>query len=145
MATHAGPGGQPRPPTPRVCHPPPLPAALGHPRRVPVGGAAGAALVGEGLPQPAYGGLAIDLTAALPAEPGHPHHRHRGDDDGWHQPQQDLHASRVGTTGRPTREARQGTYGEPTHSSLPSVNRWCFQIGTSDLRVSIRSRDASKA
>ena len=34
--------------------------------------------------------------------------------------------------------------GDPTHSSVPSANRWCFQIGTSSLRVSMSARDASK-
>ena len=77
-----------------------------HPRRIAAGGAAGAALVGEGLAQPAYGRLAVDLAAALPTEPGHPDHRHRGDDDGWHQPQQDLHLTRVGTPRSSMCEAR---------------------------------------
>ena len=35
--------------------------------------------------------------------------------------------------------------GEPTHSSVPSPKRWCFQIGTSALSVSISAREASKA
>jgi hypothetical protein len=33
------------------------------------------------------------------------------------------------TSCRPAPEA-SGDYALPTHSSVPSVNRWCFQIGT---------------
>ena len=33
----------------------------------------------------------------------------------------------------------------PTHSSVESSKTWCFQIGTSALRVSISARDAAKA
>ena len=35
--------------------------------------------------------------------------------------------------------------GVPTHSSVPSTNRWCFQIGTVSLSSSMRARLASKA
>ena len=42
----------------------------------------------------------------------------------------------------PVRRARQGV---PTHSWVPSVNCWCFQIGTSALSVSISALDAAKA
>ena len=47
----------------------------------------------------AYGLLAVDLAAALAARPSRPSHRHERDDDGRHQPEQDLHR----------REARRGT------------------------------------
>src|ERR1700729_2796363 len=36
-------------------------------------------------------------------------------------------------------------HGLPTHSVVPSVNRWCFQIGTEAFSTSIRSRHASNA
>ena len=36
-------------------------------------------------------------------------------------------------------------HGSPTHSSVPSANCWCFQMGTVPLSVSIRSRHASNA
>ena len=36
-------------------------------------------------------------------------------------------------------------YGVPTHSSVESSKTWCFQIGTSALRVSMRSREAANA
>ena len=49
-------------------------------------------------PEPAYGLLAVDLAPALAADPAHPGHRHDGDDDRRHQPEQDLHPARVGTS-----------------------------------------------
>ena len=54
-----------------------------------------------------------------------------------------LHGTRL-PAGNPVPPPRSGRdQGEPTHSSDPSLNRWCFQIGTSALSVSMSSRDAS--
>ena len=39
------------------------------------------------------GDVAVDLAAAVAAQPRYPHHRHDRDDGGRHEPQQDLHAS----------------------------------------------------
>ena len=92
------------------------------------------------------GHVAVDLAAALAAQPGRPTAiATHGDDDRRHQPQQDLHAheGRDAATGDVTCQARLS--GVPTHSSVPSPKRWCFQIGTSALSVSIRAREAANA
>src|SRR4051794_2530665 len=55
------------------------------------------------------------------------------------------------STGSGYEEARLRTgrraegQGVPTHSSVPSLNNWCFQIGTVALRSSISAREASNA
>src|SRR4051794_32349096 len=104
---------------------------------------------GHGLPEPADGDLAVDLPPAGTTEPRHPEHRQPRRDDGWGEPPEDLHRASVGTRGADGGEARptraRTAQGVPTHSSVPSVNRWCFQMGTSSLSVSISARDAANA
>ena len=102
------------------------------------------------LGEPLDGDVAVDLAAALAAQPAHPDHRHTSPRR-RHQPQQDLHAPRGGTPGRRTRVShaersrhdRAVTACRPTPRS-PSANTWCFQIGTSALRGSISAREARR-
>ena len=46
---------------------------------------------------------------------------------------------------RQPRSPSHPVYGVPTHSSDPSANTWCFQIGTRDFSRSISARLASNA
>ena len=88
-----------------------------------------------------HGDVAVHLAPAAAAQPGHPEHGERGHDDRRRQPPQDVHAVIVPVPRR-TRATGQGA---PTHSSSPSLNIWCFQIGTSALSRSIRAREAVNA
>src|SRR5262245_60088033 len=115
------------------------------------------------------GRVVAHAVVTLPAGPRRPDHRHGGDPQRDRQPPQHTHADQrkrllhaAGSLrmarrhsawvrgraecGRTTRTwYRHRGYGVPTHSSVPSLNRWCFQIGTVALSSSIRSRQASIA
>ena len=115
------------------------------PRRLRVAGHPGRP--GHGVAEPAYGDLGVDLAAAGAAEPRHPEHRQRRRHDGRGEPPEDLHPRQGRDRGRtrPRGAPSASRQGVPTHSSVPSVNCWCFQIGTSSLSVSISAREAANA
>ena len=95
---------------------------------------------------------------AAPAPAG-PQHGERSRGERRHQPPQHPHRASCRTC-RPT-EVRASAeshpeyvrlgrrlanrYGVPTHSSVPSANPWCFQIGVCRLSSSISCRAASNA
>ena len=64
---------------------------------------------------------------------------------GRHPAPRRLRGRRRRGVGGTVRRAVAPAHGRPTHSSEPSAKLWCFQIGTVAFRVSMRSRQASKA
>ena len=124
-------------------------SAAGRPRRRRRRGSRGSGLA---MASPSRRTATSGSTWPRPSRPSHddPEHRQHRRHDGRRQPPQDLHPLRVGTAGgsraaRRARPRRRTGQGVPTHSSVPSANCWCFQIGTSALSVSISARDAANA
>ncbi len=113
---------------------------------------------GEALEVGVAGAGAGGRSSGAAGRPRPPRAWPAGDDGGRHQPEQDLHGSRLrsrsrsraaGTRAAPATRAARGARPRvracrPTPRSRRSKS-WCFQIGTVALSSSISAREASNA